>query len=167
MRSRAVRGSIRAFSILEVMLAIAVVAAVAALSVPVLMGGLDERRGDAALDIVSAHLMLARAESRSSGRPVFIRVDSERGEVVAQFEDEPIEERWAIRVVPGGIAVDGEEGGPWVILLPDGTAAESGTIVCNGRTCTVDSLTGQLQESHEPLEEEDDADWSFEWKEDQ
>ena len=69
--------------------------------------------------------------------------------------------------MPGGIAVDGDEEGLWVILLPDGTAAESGAIVCNGRTFAVESLTGRLQESHEPAEEEDDADWSFEWEDEQ
>ncbi|HRQ75807.1 MAG TPA: prepilin-type N-terminal cleavage/methylation domain-containing protein [Phycisphaerales bacterium] len=58
----------RAFSLIELLIVIALLLAVAALTLPGLTGVLDARAFDAAVDSISQQLILARAEAQSAGR---------------------------------------------------------------------------------------------------
>lgn len=63
----------RGLTLLELLIAIAIVAAMTAIVAPNLLGRLDERRFDSAVDTVSQTLLLARAHAQSTGDVVEVR----------------------------------------------------------------------------------------------
>ncbi|UCD76493.1 MAG: prepilin-type N-terminal cleavage/methylation domain-containing protein [Phycisphaerales bacterium] len=60
----------RGFTLLELLIAIALLLALGALSLPAIMGQLDERRFESAVELTTSHLLLARAHAQATGRTV-------------------------------------------------------------------------------------------------
>jgi len=75
----------RAVTLLELLIAIGLLVALAAIAAPSLMGQLSERRFDATVDAVTQQLLLARAEAQMTGRPVEVRAVTKRGDAVGQL----------------------------------------------------------------------------------
>jgi type II secretory pathway pseudopilin PulG len=67
------RSGRRALTLLEVLVAIALLLALFGLALPNIMSSLDERAFENAAEMTTAHLLLARAEAQRSARPIEVR----------------------------------------------------------------------------------------------
>lgn len=63
----------RALTLLELLIAIAIIAAMTVIVAPNLLGRVDERRFQSAVDVLNQSLLLARAHAQSTGDPVEVR----------------------------------------------------------------------------------------------
>jgi prepilin-type N-terminal cleavage/methylation domain-containing protein len=99
----------RGVSLLEVMVALAIVIATAALVLPWTAGWLGDRELDQAEDQLAMQFLMARAAAREQGRPVEVVVDDDESGVRNAGS---IEARWmSPAVVPGDDdAGDGDQG---------------------------------------------------------
>lgn len=80
----------RGVTLLELLLAIALVLAVGALVMPALVDRLGERAFESSAEIVRSQLLLARAHAQATGEPVEVRFEPEPPRVAARwFEPDP------------------------------------------------------------------------------
>jgi prepilin-type N-terminal cleavage/methylation domain-containing protein len=74
-------------TLLELLLAIALLLSLSALALPSLVGVLDERAFESTQDVVKAHLLLARAHAQQTGRPVEVIYDPADNRLTARMFD--------------------------------------------------------------------------------
>ncbi len=82
----------RGVTLLELLLAVGLVLALAAMTLPVMFRSLDERSFESAVDSVRNQLLLARAHAQSSRRPVEVRFEPEPPRIVARYFDAEADE---------------------------------------------------------------------------
>lgn len=75
----------RGFTLLELLIAIALLLALAALSVPAILRTLDDRRFETAVEITTSQLLLARAHAQSTGSAVEVLYRSSPGRLEARI----------------------------------------------------------------------------------
>lgn len=75
----------RSLTLLETMIAIVLILAMAALVVPSLLSSMEERTFDSAADVTNDHLMMARAHAQATGSPVEVTYRADRSKVFARF----------------------------------------------------------------------------------
>jgi len=111
-------------TLLELLIAIALIVAMAALTFPTLFIRLGERAFANAVEVTSSQLLLARAEAQATGRPVEVLYGAGPPRIVAQWfdpaaagEDDPgivgedddderrIERGWSYRALPGRVRI--------------------------------------------------------------
>jgi len=122
----------RGFTLIELLLAIGLLLAIAALTMPTFFSGLAERAYDSAADILQNQLLLARSEAIMTGRPVEVLYEPDPPRVVARYFEvdspepapgsqrsaegdtveldvaaagDPIVESWADHRLPDGLAL--------------------------------------------------------------
>lgn len=104
----------RGATLLELLVALALVLAMAALVWPPLIERLDERRFETAMDVAGEHLLLARAHAQATGGSVEVTFVPERHALVARAfapeagagEPGPIvAEGWSVRELPDGVRI--------------------------------------------------------------
>ncbi|MCP3904422.1 MAG: hypothetical protein GY715_12410 [Planctomycetes bacterium] len=127
------RSKRRALTLLEVLIVIGLLGALFALALPNIVSSLDERAFEAAAEMTTSHLLLARAEAQGSARAIEVRYepdeprlearpfeidealvpaadergsdDAETREVIGASDDGPsiLPEAWAYRPLPDGV----------------------------------------------------------------
>lgn len=79
------RRSCRCLTLLEVLIALVLLAGLAAMIAPTVLDRLDERAFEAAADGTNEQLMMARAHAQATGEPVEVTWSPQTGEVHARF----------------------------------------------------------------------------------
>ena len=134
----------RGFTLLELLIAIALLLALAALSVPAIMSQLDDRRFESAVELTTSQLLLARSHAQSTGQTIEVLYRSSparlearifrpgemgKGDISTEFEADDLaavgegEEAsgfqslaWDEEAEPNGLIFEG-----WALLaLPEG-----------------------------------------------
>jgi prepilin-type N-terminal cleavage/methylation domain-containing protein len=139
----------RGVTLLELLVALALVLAMLAIAAPVLVDRLGDRAFEHAADAIERQLLLARAHAQSTGRAVEVVHDPSQQTVVAREFDPDEDERpplpwsWSTLSVPEGVSLRAsreaatEEAGDeapaltalrLAIFLPDGSAITSRAI---------------------------------------
>lgn len=79
----------RGLTLLEILIALAIVLSISAIVVPLSLNELDRRTFEAAADAVEGHLLLARAEAQTAGRAIEVVYDPESRELIARWFGSP------------------------------------------------------------------------------
>lgn len=108
----------RSLTILELLIALALVLAMAAIVAPSLLESLDERAFEAAADETNEQLLMARAHAQQTGKPVEVTYHAEKSQVQARVfapgesDDSShatssltVEEPWAVRFLGPGVRI--------------------------------------------------------------
>lgn len=112
--STAVAATRRGVTLLELLIVIALLLAMAAAVGPTVLNTLDERTFESATDVTGRQMMLARAHAQASGQPVEVvyLADADEPRIVARAfaveESEqpiPLTPSWAHRVLPRGYSM--------------------------------------------------------------
>jgi len=74
----------RGLTLLEILIAIALLLALGALVFPTMMKSLDERAFESAADVTLHHLLLARAHAQTTGQPIEVRFHADPARLSAQ-----------------------------------------------------------------------------------
>ena len=132
----------RGITLLELLLAIGLMLALAGLVLPAVFSGLNERAFASSAEVVQSQLLLARAHAQMTGRPVEVTYDDRPPSVGARLfeltlepdESPEITANWAHRALVDGIRItdqppEGESETPddqqairLAVYLPDGSA---------------------------------------------
>ncbi len=169
-RNRSFRSieSARGVTLLELLIVLALLIAIAAAVGPTVLTQLDERRFESAMDVTARQMVLARAHAQSSGLPVEVlsHANAERTRVSARLlaiemddEPQPLAHHWAERMLAFGYTIadhppqQGEAFGVvdevqrdssrvrLAVFLPDGSAMHAGRRWLsdgNGRVARID-----------------------------
>lgn len=123
----------RGLTLLELLLAIGLMLALAALVLPAVLSSFNERAFQSGVDVVQGQMLLARAHARMVAAPVEVLYDDEPPRVQARFFQQTpgdIPANWALRPLPGGLRItaddaDGETPAQplrLAVFMPDGSA---------------------------------------------
>jgi type II secretory pathway pseudopilin PulG len=141
----------RALTLIELLLAIGLLLVLGGIVLPSVFTGLRERTFESAAEVIRNQLLLARAHSQATRRPVEVRYDDrpprsarvgaryfpvQNADALADDQEQPVDlvivEGWADRGLPDGLRLtdpqddDSQDDGPQVIRLavymPDGSA---------------------------------------------
>ena len=112
------RRDARGFTLIETLIALTVLVAIAAIVVPPVLDWYEDEQFDTAGVIAVEHLRLSRAHAREARRPVEVVYDTERGVLAARLlplgdddetddteDDLAVAEPWAQAVLPGGVTL--------------------------------------------------------------
>lgn len=113
------RPSARGLTLLELLIVLALLLAMAALVGPAALNALDERAFESATDVTQRQMMLARAHAQATGKPVevvYVRNQAGARNVVARLfevsedqQQEPLVESWASRTLPFAFSMSDRE----------------------------------------------------------
>jgi prepilin-type N-terminal cleavage/methylation domain-containing protein len=141
--SRGRGGGRRGLTLLELLIVIALLLALGALSLPAIQRTLEDRAFETAVEVTTSQLLLARAHAQVSGEPVEVRYRSPRPNIVA------------VRFDPSSVIVS-EAADEFRI----DDAAEADETSDSATRQAIDPWTAMPDEDDEPLELID-AGWSY------
>jgi hypothetical protein len=108
----------RSLTILEMLIALALLLAMAAIVAPSLLNTLEERAFETAADETNEQLMMARAHAQATGTPIEVTYSAGKSQVqarvfspmadvgaIADSGGEPVHEPWALRFLGRGVRI--------------------------------------------------------------